>query len=77
MGLSLQHFLWYAEEKEDTHMLNRIVAGDESWVYHYQPESKRASMQWKHPSSPSNKKFKVTSVPSARKDMFTVYWDSQ
>jgi histone-lysine N-methyltransferase SETMAR len=34
-------------------MLNRIVTGDESWVHHYQPESKCASVQWKHPSSPS------------------------
>jgi hypothetical protein len=42
MGLSLQHLLRYADEGED--MLNRIVA-DESWVHHYQPKSKRASMQ--------------------------------
>jgi hypothetical protein len=34
---------------------HRIVTGDESWVYHYEPESKRRSMQWKHPSSPENK----------------------
>jgi hypothetical protein len=44
-------------------------------VHHYQPESTRASMQWKHPSSPSSKKFKVT--PSAGKVMLTVFWDSQ
>ena len=29
----------------------------------YEPETKRASMQWKHPASPAHKKFKVT--PSA------------
>jgi hypothetical protein len=34
-----------------------------------------ASMQQKHPSSPSTKKFKVT--PSAGKVMLTVFWDSQ
>jgi len=39
--------------------LHRIVTGDESWVYHYEPESKRQSMQWKHPSSLANKKFKT------------------
>jgi hypothetical protein len=63
--------LWYVVEGED--MLNKTVTGDESWVRHYQPESKRASMQWKHPSSPSgsNKKFKVT--PSAGKVMLTVF----
>jgi hypothetical protein len=56
-------------------MLNRIVTGDESGVLHYQPESKSVSMQWKHPTSPSTKKFKVT--PSAGKDLLTVFWDSQ
>jgi hypothetical protein len=39
-------------------MKEKIVTGDESWVHHYQPESKRASMQWKHPSSPSTKKLR-------------------
>jgi hypothetical protein len=63
MGLSLQHFLRYADEGED--MLNRYVTGDESWVHHYQPETKHTSMQWEHPSSPSAKKFKVR--PSAGK----------
>jgi hypothetical protein len=45
MGPSLQRLLRYADEGED--MLNRIVTGDESWVHHYQPESKRATVQWK------------------------------
>jgi hypothetical protein len=31
---------------------------------------------WKHPSSPSTKKFKVTSTPSAGKVLLTVFWDS-
>jgi hypothetical protein len=43
---------------------------DESWVHHYQPESKRASMQWKHPSSIT--KFKV--MPSAGKVMLIVFF---
>jgi hypothetical protein len=72
MGLSLQHLLHYADEGKD--ILNRIVTGDESWVHHYQPESERASVQWKHPSSPSTKTFEVT--PSAGKVMLTIFWDS-
>jgi hypothetical protein len=51
MDLSLQHLLRYADEGEG--MLNRIVTEGESWVYHYQPESNRASIQWKHLNSPS------------------------
>ena len=73
MGLSLQHLQCYQDEGDD--MLSRIVTGDESWVHHYEPETKRASMQWKHPASPAHKKFKVT--PSAGKVMLTVFWDRQ
>jgi hypothetical protein len=56
-------------------MLNRIDTRDESCAHHYQPQSKCASMQWKHPSSPSTKKFKV--MPSHGKVMLTVFWNSQ
>jgi histone-lysine N-methyltransferase SETMAR len=73
MGLSLQHLLRYVGDGED--MLNWIVTGDESRVHHYQPESKRASMQWKYPSLPLTKKFKDT--PSTRKVMLAVFWDSE
>jgi hypothetical protein len=73
MDLSLQHLLWFADQGR--HMLNRIVTGDESWVHHCQPESKRAAMQWKNPSSPSTNKFKIT--PSAGEIMLTVFWDSR
>ncbi|GBM70254.1 hypothetical protein AVEN_270828-1 [Araneus ventricosus] len=45
MGLSLQHLIRYAE---DPSILERIVAGHESWCHHYTPESKKTSMQWKH-----------------------------
>ena len=55
--------------------LTRIVTGDETWVHHFAPESKRQSMEWKHPGSPVKKKFK--SQPSARKVMLTIFWDSQ
>jgi hypothetical protein len=73
MGLPLHHLLLYAEEGED--VLNRIVTRDESYVHHYQPESHRASVQWKHPSSSSTKNFKV--APSAGNGMLTVFWNSQ
>jgi hypothetical protein len=71
MGLPLQQLLQYADEGED--MLNRIVTGDESGVHHYQHKSQHASVQRKHPSSPSlsTKKFKVK--PSAGKVMLTVF----
>jgi histone-lysine N-methyltransferase SETMAR len=55
-------------------MLNGTLTWMESWVHNYQPESKRASMQRKHLTSPSAKKCKVT--PSAGKVILTVFWNS-
>ncbi|GFS22878.1 LOW QUALITY PROTEIN: histone-lysine n-methyltransferase setmar-like protein [Elysia marginata] len=59
----------YEEEGEE--FIQQIVTGDESWVHHYDPESKRQSMEYRHKSSPSPRKFKV--VASARKMMLTVF----
>ncbi|XP_048241526.1 uncharacterized protein LOC125374615 [Haliotis rufescens] len=53
----------------------RIVTSDETWVYHYDPESKRESMKWKHATSPKTKKFKATR--STKKVMMTIFWDSK
>lgn len=55
--------------------LKRIVTGDETWVHHYEPESKRRSMEWRHSDSPRKKKFK--SQASAGKVMATVFWDQE
>jgi hypothetical protein len=55
--------------------LQRIVTGDEKWVHHVTPETKQASMTWKHTSSPPAKKFKTTQ--SAKKIMATVFWDGK
>jgi hypothetical protein len=50
-------------------------AGDETWIHHYEPETKRQSMEWHHPTSPWRKKFKVT--PSAGKVMATIFSDAE
>jgi len=59
--------------EEDPSFLERIVTGDETWVHHYDPESKRQSMEWRHSSFPTQKKFKRQ--PSAKKVMLTLFWD--
>lgn len=61
----------YAEE--GAVFLDSIVTGDETWVYHFTPESKQQSMEWRHSFSPKKRKFKVKQ--SARKIMATVFWD--
>jgi len=55
--------------------LKRIVTGDETWIHHYDPESKQQRMQWKHATSPSPRKFKVQA--SAGKVMCTIFWDAE
>ena len=52
-----------------------LVTGDETWLHHWEPDTKKESMQWKHPGSPPPKKFRTQ--PSASKVMATVFWDSK
>ncbi|GBN86607.1 hypothetical protein AVEN_106571-1 [Araneus ventricosus] len=49
MGLSLQHLMRY--QAEGVSFLHRIVIGNETWVHHVTPETKKASMPWGYPSS--------------------------
>ena len=53
----------------------RIVMGNKFWVQHFQPESKISSMEWKHSTLPTKKKFKM--ISSTRKVMLTVFWYMQ
>ena len=55
--------------------IEQVVTQDESWVHHFDPESKMQSKQWKHPGSHPPKKFKR--VHSAGKMMASIFWDSQ
>jgi hypothetical protein len=43
------------EDPTFTH-ISRIITGDESWIYRYNPETKQQSLQWKSPQSPRAKK---------------------
>ena len=58
----------------DKTFLQQIVTGDKIWVHHFEPESKTASKEWRHPTLLRSKKFK--SQQSAGKVMLTVFWDS-
>ena len=44
----------YNTNPDDFHL--RVVTCDETWLYHYDPESKQESMEWKHATSPKTKK---------------------
>jgi len=39
--------------------LSCLVTMDETWLYHYDPETKQQSMEWQYTGSPRPKKFRV------------------
>jgi len=48
--------------RRDPHdFLSRLVTTDETWLYHYDPETKQQSVEWRHSGSPGPKK-----IPSAK-----------
>ena len=61
----------YADENDNFWI--RLSTGDETWVFHFTPEAKQQSREWRHSSSPKPRKFKRTQ--SADKVMATVFWD--
>ena len=63
----------YIENPDNFHA--RLVTGDETWIHHWDPDTKQESMQWKHKDSPAPKKFRTQH--SAGKVMATVFWDSR
>lgn len=53
--------------------LQKLVTGDESWFHYYDPDSRRDSMEWRHPGEAPPTKPRA--VRSAGKRMATVFWD--
>ena len=73
--LDVSRYLLSRYEDDPGDFIDRVVTQDETWVHHFDPESKMQSMQLKHPGSPPPKKGKR--VSSAGKVMASVFWDSQ
>ena len=49
----------------DKNFLNKIITGDETWCFGYDPETKRQSSEWVGETSPQPKKLK-SEVPASR-----------
>jgi hypothetical protein len=58
---------------EDPSFISRIITGDESWIYSYDPETKQQSSQRKSPQSPRAKK--TQQVWSSTKSMLIVLFN--
>jgi hypothetical protein len=53
----------------------RLVTMDETWLYHYDPETKQQSLEWRHSPSPRPKKFRMQK--SAGKFVDSIFWDQE
>ena len=69
MGCVLKLLTRHAQEGDG--LLDSIVTGDQTWVFHHTTESKQQSLQRRHKQSPRNKKLK-TSI-SVKKIMAPVF----
>jgi len=65
----LLEFFWH----HPNNFLSRLVTMDETWLYHYDPETKQQSMEWQHSHSPRPKKFRVQK--SAGKVLASIFWN--
>ena len=59
----------------DATLLEKVITGDESWTFEYDPETKRQSCQWKSPGSPRPKKARMQK--SQVKVMLITFFDHQ
>ena len=60
-------------ETEGEAFLDHIVTQDETWLWHYDPETKAQSSVWKTPNTPPPKKARVNK--SGGKHMFVFFMD--
>jgi histone-lysine N-methyltransferase SETMAR len=61
------------QARDDPNFISKVITGDESWVYGYDPETKQQSSQWKSPNSPRPKK--ARQVRNNVKSMLIFFFD--
>jgi len=61
--------------RDPNDFLSRLVTMDETWLQHYDPETKQQSTEWRHGGSPRPKKFRVQK--SAGKVLALIFWDQE
>lgn len=61
--------------EEDPNFLDDVITGDESWMFEYDPETKRQSEEWHTSASPKPKKARMSK--SKIKAMLIVFFDSK
>lgn len=61
--------------EDNPSFLDNVITGDESWIFQYDPESKRQSSEWHTTSSPRQKKARM--CKSRVKSMVIVFFDAK
>ena len=61
--------------RQDETFIERIITGDETWVFGYEPETKRQSLEWRSPGSPVKKIAKMSK--SKIKTMLITFFDAK
>ena len=56
-------------------MFDRVITGDETWCFEYDPETKRQSLRWKTQNSPRPKKARLSR--SQVKTMLMCFFDQK
>jgi hypothetical protein len=59
--------------RDPNYFLSRLVTMDDTWLHHYDSETKQQSMEWRHSGSPRPKKFRVQK--SAGKVLGSIFLD--
>ncbi|KAL4136294.1 hypothetical protein QTP88_007842 [Uroleucon formosanum] len=54
----------------DPTLLDRVITGDESWYFQYDPETKRQSQQWLSPGAARPKKARMSKSSENDDDLF-------
>ena len=60
---------------DDENVLKKIITGDESWFYGYNPETKQQSSHWQRPDEPRPKKARQSR--SLVKSMLIIFFDCE
>jgi len=58
--------------RDPNDFLSHLVTMDETWLYHYDSETKQQPMEWRHSGSPRPKKFREQK--SAVKVLASIFW---
>ena len=69
----LSNFWKFFVRRNPNDFLSRLVTMDETWLYHYDLETKQQSVEWRHNGSPHPTKFWVQK--STGKVLTSIFWD--